>query len=130
MKRLASCALSALLLTGMLTVPAAHGQEGTPTLLSLSPNSAPAGGPGFTLTVNGTGFVSGLLNSALVQWNGSALSTGHVSANQLTAFVPASLIAFPGSANVTVVSASGVVSNALVFTISSAKTPTLVSLSP
>ena len=92
-------------------VPAALGQAGTPTLLSLSPNSTAAGGPGFTLTVNGAGFVSGLLNSASVQWNGSPLSTGHVNANQLNAFVPASLIVFQGSANITVVNASGAVSN-------------------
>ena len=41
---------------------------GAATLTSLSPSSAVAGGPAFTLTVNGTGFVSG----ATVQWNGAS----------------------------------------------------------
>jgi len=41
------------------------------TLTSLNPNGATVGGPTFTLTVNGSSFVSG----ATVQWNGSPLST-------------------------------------------------------
>lgn len=63
----------------------------TPILTSLIPASATPGGPAFTLTVNGSGFVSG----ASVQWNGSGLSTTFVSASQLTASVPATLIAAP-----------------------------------
>ena len=55
---------------------------------SLSPNSAAAGGPGFNLTVNGSGFLSG----ELVHWNGSALATTYVSGNQLVAAVPSGLI--------------------------------------
>lgn len=38
-----------------------------PSISSISPNSATAGGAQFTLTVNGTNFVSG----ATVRWNGS-----------------------------------------------------------
>ncbi len=64
----------------------------------LSPTSVEPGGPGFTLTVNGTGFVSG----ATIKWNGTALTTSFVSASQLTAGVPASDIASAGSAWVTV----------------------------
>jgi hypothetical protein len=67
-----------------IVVPPAEGQP--VTLTSLSQTTATAGSPGFTLTVTGTGFVSG----SLVQWNGDSLATTFVSATQLTAFVPAS----------------------------------------
>jgi uncharacterized protein (TIGR03437 family) len=52
-----------------------------------------------------------------VQWNGTALTTTFVSATQLTAAVPASLIATAGSASVTVSMPGGTVSNAVKFTI-------------
>jgi hypothetical protein len=90
---------------------------------SLSPSSALEGGPAFTLTVNGTGFLSG----AVVQWNGSALATSFVSAAQLTAQVPASLIAAPGTANITVVE-NGVTSASATFTITAGQV--ITSLSP
>ncbi|HXZ39566.1 MAG TPA: IPT/TIG domain-containing protein, partial [Terriglobales bacterium] len=47
----------------------------------LVPDTAQPGGEGFTLTVNGTGFVSG----AVVDWDGHALKTTFVSSSQLTA---------------------------------------------
>ncbi len=94
-----------------------------PVIASLSPDAATAGGPAFTLTVNGSGFVSG----AVVQWNGSALATSFVSATQLTAQVPASLIAAAGTAKVTVVE-NGVTSASATFTISAG--PVIASLSP
>ena len=85
-----------------------------PTLSSLSPNSASAGGPAFTLTVNGSNFVSG----SVVRWNGAARSTTFVSATQLTAAIPVSDIVTAGSAQVTVINpAGGGTSNALTFTI-------------
>ena len=56
-----------------------------PTITSLSPNSATAGGPALTLTVNGSGF----LNGSNVLWNGSSLSTSYLNSNQLIASVPA-----------------------------------------
>jgi len=90
------------------------------TLTSLQPSSAAAGGPGFVLTVNGTGFVSG----AVVRWNGSALATSFVSATQLTTPVPASLIATAGSASITVVNAGAAASSAAIFTIGSPATCT------
>jgi hypothetical protein len=74
----------------------------TPSVLSLSPSSAAAGSAGFTLTVNGSGFLPG----STVQWNGSygqpPLATAYLSATQLTVALPASDIAFAGNANVTV----------------------------
>ncbi len=85
----------------------------TPTLVltSLIPASATAGGPAFTLTVNGSGFSSG----ASVQWNGSGLSTTFVNTGQLAAAVPAILIATAGTAAITVVS-GGIASNSVSFT--------------
>jgi len=64
----------------------------------LVPMSAAPGGSGFTLTVNGTGFVSG----AVVNWNGTGLPTTFVSKAQVTAIVAASDIASPQTASVTV----------------------------
>jgi len=85
----------------------------TPRIGALSPNSAMAGGPSFTLAVNGSGFLSG----ATVQWNGSPLATSYVNGNQLTATVPPTLIAAPGSASVTVVNPGGLVSNTATLTV-------------
>jgi hypothetical protein len=100
--------------------------NGGPTLSSLNPSSATPGGPGFTLTVNGAGFQNG----ATVDWNGSGLSTGFISVNQMSAFVPANLIATAGTASVTVMNPGGALSNALTFTIGSTNTPVLTSLNP
>jgi hypothetical protein len=65
----------------------------------LVPDAVAPGGPDFTLTVNGTGFVSG----AVVDWNGNPLATQFVSRSQLTATVPAADIATASTALVTVV---------------------------
>jgi hypothetical protein len=86
-----------------------------PAISSISPSSATDGGPAFTLTVNGSNFVSG----SKVHWNSSALMTTFVSSIQVTATVPASDIRTPGTASVTVVNATpgGGTSNAVTFTI-------------
>ncbi|HEV2348299.1 MAG TPA: choice-of-anchor D domain-containing protein [Terriglobia bacterium] len=65
----------------------------------LVPDAVAPGAAGFTLTVNGTGFVSG----ATVDWNGVALTTTFVSNSQLTATVPPTNVAAAGTAAVTVV---------------------------
>ena len=61
------------------------------SLASLSPTSCVIYGTctNLTLTANGTGFVSG----AVIQWNGTVLTTAFVSATKLTAVIPASLVA-------------------------------------
>ncbi|HLV80013.1 MAG TPA: hypothetical protein VKT32_07000 [Chthonomonadaceae bacterium] len=102
------------------------GNSASPTISSLSPSSATAGGAGFTLTVNGSNYVSG----ATVNWNGSALSTTFGSSSQLTASVPAADIASAGTASVTVTS-GGQTSNTATFTINNPNpVPTISSLSP
>src|SRR5207247_198207 len=102
-----------------------------PTVTSLSPTSTNAGGVAFTLTVNGTNFVSG----SVVQWNSSARTTTFVSATQLRATITAADIATAGTASVRVFTPApgGGNSNALTFTINIIPTnpaPTLGSLSP
>ena len=64
----------------------------------LVPSAIAPGGAMFTLTVHGTGFVSG----STVNWNGTALATTFVSSSQLTAQVPAANIATASTASVTV----------------------------
>ncbi len=84
-----------------------------PALSSLSPASAPAGGPAFTLTVNGSNFVP----SSVVRWNGSARATTFVNAGQLTVAISAGDIAAQGSAQITVFNPTpgGGTSNTLPF---------------
>jgi len=64
----------------------------------LTPGTKVPGSAAFTLTVNGTGFVSG----AAVLWNGSARTTTFVSSSQVTASINASDVAAAGTVNVTV----------------------------
>jgi VCBS repeat protein len=65
----------------------------------LVPEAAAPGGRGFTLTVNGTGFVSG----SVVHWNAAAQSTHFVAEGRLTATIAATDIAKAGTASVVVV---------------------------
>jgi len=96
----------------------------SPTITSLSPTSATAGGGPFTLTVNGANYV----NPTTVNWNGSARTTTFVSSTQVTASIPASDIATAGTATVTVSNANGTSSGAT-FTINN-PLPALTSVSP
>jgi hypothetical protein len=94
-----------------------------PVLTSISPNDMPAGGSAFTLSVNGSNFVSGTTGS-IVYWNTAKLPTTFVNATRLTATVPAADIATSGSASITVKNGTGTASNALTFTMTSpAETP-------
>ncbi len=77
------------------TSPIVSGSKG-PTVTSYSPTSVLEGVTkgGLTLTVNGTGFAK----DAVVQWNGTTgLTTSYISATQLTALIPDSLVAIAGS---------------------------------
>jgi hypothetical protein len=64
-----------------------------PAITQLMPNSAMAGSPAFTLTVNGSNFVNG----AVVYWNTATRTTTFVTAGQLTAAISASDIATAGT---------------------------------
>jgi len=84
-----------------------------PVTTALSPNAAIAGGPAFTLTVNGSGFLTG----SSVQWNGMAIPTTFVDATRLTAIVSGELLRASGSAAVTVTNPGGAISNPIPFVI-------------
>jgi hypothetical protein len=98
-----------------------------PAIASLSPNQVLAAGPQFTLTVNGSGFVSG----AIVRLNGQDRQTTFVSPTQLNATALASDIAAGGTVNVTVVNPApgGGVSGAVALNVIN-PVPTISGLNP
>jgi HYR domain/Galactose oxidase, central domain len=90
-----------------------------PTVSSLSPNTATAGGSAFMLTVDGSDFIDG----ATVLWNGAARPTTFVSPNTLTAAISASDVTGGSSITtllVTVRNPNGAVSNPESFAITPA----------
>jgi hypothetical protein len=83
-----------------------------PFLVSpLAPEYKAPGAVAFTVIVYGTGFAS----DAVVNWNGTALTTTFKTSEELTASVPATDLATAGTALVTVTNGSGVVSNVEYF---------------
>ena len=78
-----------------------------PVIISASPNRVDAGGASFTVSVLGTGFLPG----SVVKWAGASLATNFPNAGQLSALVPAGLIASSGAYSLTVVTPDGTVSN-------------------
>lgn len=128
-----SYAVTALYNTGgtnVLALSIGGSNNPAPAISLLSPSTASAGGPQFTLTITGTNFV----NDATVHWGEMDLVTTFVSATSLTATVPAANIASATTASVTVTNPApgGGPSNALTFTVSAAPNPvpTVSSLSP
>jgi hypothetical protein len=105
-----------------------EGGSPIPAITSLSPSSIGAGGAGFTLTVNGRGFVS----ASAVEWNGSARSTSFISGSQLQAQINASDVVSGGTAQITVITPSpgGGTSPQAAFTIVSNAGLTITSISP
>jgi hypothetical protein len=89
-----------------------------PTTTSISPTSKAYGEAQFTMTVNGTNFIS----TSIVNFNGSARTTTYVSPSQLTAIIPASDLLSVGTANITVFNPApgGGASNSQTFTITKA----------
>jgi hypothetical protein len=87
--------------TGVLTQPPPPASASAVPFINqpLSPDAVVPGGAAFTLTLSGTGFVSG----STVKWNGAALATTFVSDSKLMANVLASDIANASTASVTVV---------------------------
>lgn len=77
-------------------VPPVAASNAGPVLTSLSPSSAAAGGPGFTLLVAGANFVQ----NSVVNFNGVPQSTTFLNAEQLTIAVSATQIATVGTASI------------------------------
>ena len=86
----------------------------------LAPTAVSPGSPAFTLSVSGTGFVSG----ATIDVNGTPLTTTFVDDEHLTAGVPAGNVASAGTVSVTVVNPSpgGGASNVVYFPIAAPAT--------
>jgi len=107
------------------------------TLTNVSPSGLPAGSGSFLLTVNANA-TNGFNSTSVIQWNGQKLATSlFVDTTTLTATVPASLLAKPGTAFVNTLTAqSGTgqngLSNTLAFNIYGAPNPlpTLTSVTP
>jgi hypothetical protein len=85
------------------------------TVAAISPNSSEQAGPGFTLSVVGTNFITG----SQVQWNGAAVPTTWVNTMLVTAEIPASAVATAQADSVTVFNPTpgGGTSKALTFTV-------------
>jgi hypothetical protein len=89
--------------------------QAPPSISGLSPFLGTAGGPGFTLSIYGEYFTS----ASIAKWGSTALATTYISQTQLTASVPANLIATTGKAGVSVSTSAGT-ANAATFTINPA----------
>ena len=74
------------------------GQAGIPSMTSATPNPVTAGGPQFTLTVDGANFTQ----NSIVRWNGSNRATTYVDSTTLQATITAADIAAISDADVNV----------------------------
>src|SRR5215469_7001494 len=118
MKSFRAFALTATLLVTTLLAQAANP---VPFVNApLVPATIAPGGSGFTLTVNGTGFVS----ASVVRWNGNPRATTLISSSQLQAQILASDIATSGTGTVTVTSGGPASNPAFLFIASPVQKPT------
>jgi len=95
------------------------------SLTSLEPDAIDAGSPAFTLTVRGEGFDG----QSMVNWNGNHLPSRLVSANTLTATIPAAFLEKAGPVPVMVTNTTRS-TNPLTFTVRGSTTPTATTLTP
>ena len=98
-----------------------------PSLTSLSPNNAIAGGTAFSVTVSGSGFIP----QSVANWSGSPRATTYVSGTEVKAALLASDIATAGNFKMSVTNPApgGGTSAALSFTVNNPD-PSISSLSP
>lgn len=102
---------------------------GAPTITSLNPTSAKAGGNAFTLTVDGANFAA----NDVITWNGSVLAPTNISGNQATATITADDIASAGTGSVALSTADPTIASpSVAFPITGPDnpSPTASSLSP
>ena len=90
--------LAALAITLAVTALSCGTCPPVPSVISISPGSATAGGSQFLLTVNGNEF----RHNSVVKWNGASRVTTFVGTHQLSAAVTAADIAQPGTVLVSV----------------------------
>lgn len=84
-----------------------------PTITALSPPSAQAGGPTFSLIIDGANF----LNISSLLWNTTYVEASYLGPNRLSASIPAGLIRTPGSVTIRVQNPNGNLSQGVVFPI-------------
>ena len=126
--------LCLLFLLALLPVPAfGQGGPSPPVITSLVPSVRTAGSSAFTLTVNGSNFVSvplgdGQAINPTIMFGATPLASTFVNSGQLTVLVAADLIATPGTVNVVVWNPDESFSAPATFTVAIA--PTISSLSP
>lgn len=80
---------------------------------SISPTNATAGSGNLILTITGSNFVPG----AVALWNGAEHTTNFVDANHLRVAVPASDLATPSTAKLTIVNPGAATSGEITFTV-------------
>ena len=101
-----------------------------PTLTGLSPSTVVAGAGATAVTLTGTNF----LPTSVATVNGTTVATTYVSPTQVTAVVPATALAVPGTVGVTIVTPNTTTPAALPLTVTPTPTPTpaptLTGLSP
>ena len=112
---------------GTQTVQLIGGVNPLPTITTLTPGSVLTGSPTFTLTVDGTGFIT----SSVVKWNGSPRTTTYVSPTEVTALINAVDIVKAATFKVTVTNPTpgGGTSVAVNFVVNN-PAPTLISMLP
>jgi hypothetical protein len=93
---------------------ALHAQTAAnPSIAFITPLSTPAGGAGITLTITGSNF--GFTTTAY--WDRQPLATSFLNSNQISATVPAALLAAAGQFPISVVNTNGVGSGTVLFTV-------------
>lgn len=95
-----------------------------PVIDSTDPAVVTAGAPSLTITVLGSGFVSG----AVVKWNGVTLPTTYLGRTALAAQIAAAQVAKAGPVTIVAVNPDGTASNQQSFTVAVA--PTITSIDP
>jgi hypothetical protein len=118
--------LAALLVTFVSASALAQSNPQPLLYPSLVPVSTAPGGPAFSLTVNGTGFVAG----AVVEWNGSPRTTTFISSSSVQAAISAADIATAKTALITVVNPApgGGTSNMVYFPVTNPEATVSVAL--
>ncbi len=104
---------------GQIVTTATPVVSNAPVLSIVAPTNVVAGGSAFTLTVSGSGFVTG----GTVLWNGSPRPTAFVSPSQFTASIVAGDITSAGSATITATNPGSALSNPLALTVSAPPPP-------
>jgi hypothetical protein len=103
----------------------AFAQPGLPTLTSLTPNTAPTGSQGVSITCTGTLFTS----ITRVRWNGANRPTRFISTTQVKATLSADDLRAPTTAQITVDVPDYGTTNPLPFIVTQ-NAPMLTSLNP